>query len=93
LGHHRLLPEGYPPLRNNIFFESRVIGLADMYDAMRSPKFYKGPLSHEAAITELEKNYQAGAFDTPLWVAARHTFQEFNHDLVGTRNRQSIAPS
>jgi len=93
LGHHRLLPAGYPPLRNNIFFESRIIGIADMYDAMRSPKFYKGALTHEAAIVELEKIHQAGAFDAPLWIAARHTFREFNHDLVATRNRLSIAPA
>lgn len=93
LGHHRLLPTGYPPLKSNIFFESRIIGVADMYDGMRSPKFHKRGLTQIEALDALTKMYQGGAFDAPLWVAAQHVFTEFNHDYVMKRNRQSVEPT
>lgn len=93
LGHHRLLPTGYPPLKNNIFFESRIIGISDMYDGARAPKAHREAMSHEQAILELEKMYVEGAFDAPLWVAAQHVFAEYNHDLVTKRNKQCVEPS
>jgi len=91
LGHHGLGENGYPRLKYPIFFESRVIGIADMYDAMRSPRFYGRVLSQEEAFAELEARYHEGWFDLPLWVAARHTFEEYNHAFVTKRLRQSQA--
>lgn len=93
LGHHRLLPTGYPPLKSNIFFESRIIGMADMYDGMRSNGFHKQAMGHEEALGALAKMYEAGAFDTPLWVAGQHVFSEFNHAYIARRNRQSVEPT
>lgn len=89
LGHHGLGENGYPRLKYPIFFESRVIGIADMYDAMRSPRFYGQVLSQEKALDELQSHFNEGWFDLPLWVAARHTFEEYNHASVGKRIRQS----
>jgi HD-GYP domain-containing protein (c-di-GMP phosphodiesterase class II) len=61
-----------------------------MYDAMRSPRFYGRVLSQEEALAELETRYKLGWFDGPLWVAAKHTFEEYNHSLVGHRAKQGV---
>lgn len=91
IAHHRLSEEtGYPFFKNTPFPESKIIAIADIYDAMRSKKFYGAVKSQDAAFAILEDLYKKGCFDLPLYVAARHTFHEFNHDLVGKRNRESV---
>lgn len=49
---------GYPKgLRGNeIHLYSRILAIADAYEAMTSSRPYRGPLSHEDAIKELKKN-------------------------------------
>jgi len=37
-------------------FQSRIINIADAYDAMTSERSYRSTLSEEAAIEELQKN-------------------------------------
>jgi HD-GYP domain-containing protein (c-di-GMP phosphodiesterase class II) len=49
---------GYPKglKGNEIHLYSRILAIADAYEAMTSPRPYRGPLSHEEAIKELKKN-------------------------------------
>ncbi|QBP43132.1 diguanylate cyclase [Paenisporosarcina antarctica] len=59
LAHHeRWDGKGYPRglKENEIPFESRIIAIADAYDAMTSERTYSIALSAEAALVELQKN-------------------------------------
>ena len=85
LGHHRLSPErGYPPLRKMPPYESKIIAIADIFDGIRAPKFW------EAALSYIETLYKEGCFDLPLYLAAVHTFEEYNHSYVEKRKKQSV---
>lgn len=68
LAHHeRWDGKGYPKglKGEEIPFESRVIAIADAYDAMTNARIYRSPLTSKAAIEELQKN--AGTqFDAEL---------------------------
>lgn len=68
LAHHeRWDGKGYPKglKGEEIPFESRVIAIADAYDAMTNARSYRSPLTSKAAIEELQKN--AGTqFDAEL---------------------------
>jgi putative nucleotidyltransferase with HDIG domain len=48
--------------------ESRILAVADSYDAMTSARPYRGAMSHEAALAELRNN--AGTQFDPIAVAA-----------------------
>ena len=86
LGHHILSNEmGYPQTKHRPFPESKIIAISDIYDALRSPRQYKKPVNQAETIEHLTDLYRKGAFDKPLFVAALHTFEEFNHDLVKKR--------
>ncbi|MBL8992940.1 MAG: HD domain-containing protein, partial [Spirochaetia bacterium] len=92
LGHHRLSQDiGYPSFGNQPFPESKIIAMTDIYDAMRSPKHYGDVRTQDEAFQSLEDLFKRDCFDLPLYIAARHTFHEFNHDFMKRRNRQSIA--
>lgn len=94
IAHHRLSEDiGYPFFKNAPFPESKIIAIADIYDAMRSKKFYGEVKSQDACFAVLEDLYKKGCFDLPLYVAARHTFHEFNHELVNRRSRESVENS
>lgn len=59
LAHHeRWDGSGYPKglKGNEIMLKSRIISIADAYDAMTSLRSYRSPLSKEEAIYELQKN-------------------------------------
>jgi HD-GYP domain-containing protein (c-di-GMP phosphodiesterase class II) len=68
LAHHeRWDGSGYPKGQKSeeIPLQSRIIAIADAYDAMTSERSYRGALSEDIAIDELQKN--AGIqFDTEL---------------------------
>jgi HD-GYP domain-containing protein (c-di-GMP phosphodiesterase class II) len=53
--HERFDGDGYPDrlAGNDIPLGSRIISVCDAYDAMISPRPYRSPVSHEAAIEEL----------------------------------------
>ncbi|MBA2239773.1 MAG: HD-GYP domain-containing protein [Solirubrobacterales bacterium] len=56
LSHHeRPDGEGYPHglAAEEIPVESRILAVADAYDAMRAERVYKAPMTHEEAATEL----------------------------------------
>lgn len=55
--HERIDGKGYPRglKGSEILKESRIISVAESYDAMVSEHYYKMPISREAAISELER--------------------------------------
>lgn len=55
--HERLDGSGYPRglIGADIFIEASIIAVADAYDAMTSNRPYRHALSHEAAISELQR--------------------------------------
>ncbi len=68
LSHHeRWDGKGYPKglQGEEITLQSRIISIADAYDAMTSERSYRGPFSDENAIEELQKNSGA-QFDPEL---------------------------
>ena len=62
--HERYDATGYPNgLRGDeIPLEARIIAVADAYDAMTSPRAYRQPLSHAAALAVL-KRHAGSQFD------------------------------
>lgn len=68
LAHHeRWDGKGYPKglVKENIPLQSRIIAIADTYDAMTSERSYRSAMPEETAIRELQKN--AGTqFDSEL---------------------------
>ena len=54
--HERWDGKGYPSGRagHAIPLEARILAVADAYDAMTSPRSYRGALDHEAALDEIE---------------------------------------
>jgi len=91
LGHHRLSPErGYPPVRKTPPIESKIIAIADIYDGMRSPKYYGHVCSQADALSYLRDLYEEGCFDFPLYLAAIHTFDEYNHMFVERRKKVTV---
>jgi len=65
--HERWDGKGYPKglIGEEIPFVSRIIAIADAYDAMTSERNYRNALPEEVVIAELKKN--AGAqFDPEL---------------------------
>ena len=66
--HERFDGKGYPDYLSgdNIPLGSRIISIADSYDAMRSCRSYRAPLSYEKCIEEIENN--SGTQFDPEWV-------------------------
>jgi HD-GYP domain-containing protein (c-di-GMP phosphodiesterase class II) len=56
--HERWDGKGYPRGLSgaSIPIESRLISLADVFDALTEPRSYRGPLEIEAAVQEIRKN-------------------------------------
>lgn len=56
--HERIDGKGYPMglIGSEIPFESKIIAIADSYDAMTSARTYKKAMSKEKALIEIEKN-------------------------------------
>jgi putative two-component system response regulator len=84
--HEKWDGSGYPyGLRaDNIPLSARVVALADVYDALTSPRVYKPPMSHEDAIAQI----QAGAgthFDPQVVAAFAATADRFA--VVAAENR------
>jgi HD-GYP domain-containing protein (c-di-GMP phosphodiesterase class II) len=90
MGHHRLSPErGYPPLKQ-VPPESKIIAIADIYDAMRAPTYYGRQHSQQEALEHIRDLHEEGCFDLPLYLTAVHTFEEFNHEHVTQRVKKVI---
>ena len=93
LGHHRLTESiGYPTLPRPPLPESKLIAISDLYDAMRSDRHYGKVHTQDSAFQILQDLVSQGAFDAPLWIAARHTFEELNHEFIQSRSKLSSRP-
>jgi HD-GYP domain-containing protein (c-di-GMP phosphodiesterase class II) len=55
--HERWDGAGYPSrkARHAIPLEARVLAVADAFDAMTSPRAYRGPMGYEAALAEIQR--------------------------------------
>ncbi|MDQ3856948.1 MAG: diguanylate cyclase, partial [Actinomycetota bacterium] len=86
--HERWDGGGYPDrlARDEIPLGARILFVADAYDAMTTDRIYRGRLSHEAALHELERC--AGTQFDPDVVAAFRTVLE---DRVGAALEDSAS--
>lgn len=80
--HERWDGGGYPDglAGEEIPLTARILGVADVYDALTTARSYRGALSHEEAITIMERD--SGAFDPEL-------FDRFR-GLIDERRRTSL---
>ncbi len=65
-GHHEFLDgSGYPNglKGEEIKIESRIVTVADIYDALTTKRPYKSEWTHEMALAELQKMQEAGKLD------------------------------
>ena len=85
--HERLDGSGYPAgLREDALqLDARILAVCDVYDALISPRVYRGPWSHEQAISHLHA--RAGTeFD-------RRAVEALDRVLTSERARAAQAPS
>ncbi|OHD66045.1 MAG: hypothetical protein A2176_09805 [Spirochaetes bacterium RBG_13_51_14] len=89
IGHH-ILDEatGYPKAKGSVPPETKIITVADIYDAMTAPKHYGRIHSNAEASQFIRELHQKGSIDLPLCIAAVHTFGEYNHEFVMRRHRK-----
>jgi putative two-component system response regulator len=66
--HERMNGSGYPDgLRGEeIPLGARIIAVVDVYDALRTARPYKAPLSHDDAVAILQRETDAGFWDPQL---------------------------
>ncbi len=89
LGHHYLNEQKhYPALKIKPHIQSKILAIADIYDAMRSPKHYGQLNRHDQALAHIKELHESGCFDKPLYICARHTFEEFNHGFSSKRKAE-----
>lgn len=69
--HERWDGQGYPDrlAGQEIPLCARIVMIADVYDALRSPRPYRGPLSHEKTLAIMSEDMMPGAFDPDLFQA------------------------
>ncbi len=90
IGHHILGGDtGYPRVKGAPPPESKIIAVADIYDAMRSTKYYGREYSQGEALDYIRELYEKECLDLPLYICAVHTFQEYNHVYVKRRYKKS----
>jgi putative two-component system response regulator len=65
--HERYDGAGYPDrlAADQIPLSARIVAIADVYDALRSPRVYKAGMGHEQAMGTMSD--EAGHFDPALW--------------------------
>jgi len=89
IGHHIINSTlGYPAVKGTIPPETRIITVSDMYDAMTAPRHYGKQYSNAQALKHLKEMLDRGHIDLPLYLAAAHTFEEYNHEFVKRRHRK-----
>jgi HD-GYP domain-containing protein (c-di-GMP phosphodiesterase class II) len=89
IGHHIInSTTGYPSIKGNIPPETRIITVSDIYDAMTAPKHYGKIHSNVQAIQYMKEMLDKGYIDIPLYLAAVHTFGEYNHEFVRRRHKK-----
>lgn len=66
--HERCDGKGYPDglTKDQIPKEARVLAIADAYDSLTSTRSYREGVSHEDALSKMEKDVGSGQFDDEL---------------------------
>ncbi len=79
--HERFDGSGYPDgLRGeSIPLGARIMAVVDVYDALRTARPYKAPLSHEEAVTVLLQETEAGYWEPQLISTFIHMFGDLGH--------------
>jgi putative two-component system response regulator len=82
--HERFDGSGYPDgLRGeSIPLGARIMAVVDVYDALRTERPYKAPLSHEEAVTVLLRETEAGYWEPQLISTFIHMFRDLGHVSV-----------
>jgi putative two-component system response regulator len=82
--HERCDGSGYPDgLRGeSIPLGARIMAIVDVYDALRTARPYKAPLSHEEAVTVLLHETEAGYWEPQLISTFIHMFRDLGHASV-----------
>ena len=82
--HERFDGSGYPDgLRGeSIPLGARIMAIVDVYDALRTERPYKAPLSHEEAVTVLLRETEAGYWEPQLISTFIHMFRDLGHASV-----------
>jgi putative two-component system response regulator len=82
--HERFDGSGYPDgLRGeSIPLGARIMAIVDVYDALRTARPYKAPLSHEEAVTVLLRETEAGYWEPQLISTFTHMFRDLGHASV-----------
>lgn len=77
--HERYDGQGYPDglIGDEIPLSARIVGLADVYDALRSRRAYKPALSHTVAVRMITKELE-GQFDPSIVVAFERCAADFD---------------
>jgi response regulator RpfG family c-di-GMP phosphodiesterase len=85
--HERWDGRGYPDRlsREAIPIAARLVGLADVYDALRRERLHKPGLSHSLACMVIDER-SPGQFDPSLLAAFRGCHSEFERIYVETRD-------
>ena len=92
ISHHIIDREnGYPAVKGSIPGETKIITVADIYDAMTSPRHYGKIHTHAEALENIAGLHARGSIDLPLYLAAVHTFEEYNHEFVKRRHKKVSA--
>ena len=92
LGHHNFSNKiGYPIFNKALPEESKIISVADIYDAMTSRRHYAQKKSHSEAINYIKELYEKEYIDFPLYITAVHTFDEYNHEYIRERNKKTVS--
>ncbi len=89
--HERYDGQGYPDglVGDDIPISAQVVALADVYDALTSPRVYKPPFSHEKAV-EMITGGQCGVFN-PLLLECLTENAESIRALLAESGEQSAA--
>lgn len=76
--HERFDGKGYPDrlVGDGIPLSARIVAIADVYDALRSPRIYKAGLKHADAMHIMQND--VGHFDPKLMVAFQTCAHEFD---------------
>jgi putative two-component system response regulator len=82
--HERFDGSGYPDgLRGeSIPLGARIMAIVDVYDALRTARPYKAPLSHEEAVTVLLHETEAGYWEPQLISTFIHMCRDLGHASV-----------
>jgi len=84
--HERWNGKGYPQglKGDNIPLSARIVAIADVYDALRSKRPYKNPLSHEAAVKIIleEKGEHFDPHLVDAFLEKHKTIEEISRTVV-----------